>query len=182
MNIENYDKRMIVYHGTNATFDEFDIIKKGENTEYNNTIHGIFFTDKYENAKLFGERIIQAEITMHKTLDLRLEGIFNIKEQAGDIIEIVFGEKIGPEDALEKLNEDISLGEIADFYDALHSDYAADKLRSLGYDSIISNLGSGNDEYIVFNTSQIRQIDKNFEKPQLIQLNFNKINERRLSL
>nr|WP_315419624.1 hypothetical protein [uncultured Pedobacter sp.] len=182
MKIDHYDKKMIVYHGTNSKFDEFDINKRGENTEYDNTIHGIFFTDKYENAKLFGDRIIQAEITLHKTLDLRTEGIFNIKEQAADIMEILLEEKMDPEVALERLNEDISLGEIADFYDALHSDYVAEALRNAGYDSIISNLGSGNDEYIVFNTSQIRQIEKNFQKPQLIQLNFSKLNEKRLSL
>src|SRR5690606_7759861 len=72
----------IVYHGTDALFDRFDETKKGSNTGHSNTIHGFFFTEKKENAKLFGMRIIKARIVIKKVIDLTIHGIFSEKNQA----------------------------------------------------------------------------------------------------
>ena len=51
----------IVYHGTDAIFDRFDETKKGTNTGFANTIHGFFFTEKKENAALFGKRMFSIQ-------------------------------------------------------------------------------------------------------------------------
>lgn len=72
----------IVYHGTDAIFDRFDETKKGTNTGFPNTIHGFFFTEKEENAALFGKRIVKARIVIEKAIDLTIEGIFSEKNQA----------------------------------------------------------------------------------------------------
>ncbi|WP_118194272.1 ADP-ribosyltransferase-containing protein [Albibacterium indicum] len=148
----------VVYHGTNAEFDQFDLTKRGTNTGYPNTIHGLFFTEKVENASLFGKRIIKAIIVIEKAIDLTIHGIFSKKNQAPVIWEILTGEVLSEEDALTQLDENISLGEIADLYDALYSEESHQMLREAGYDGIISSLGNDELEYVVFDIFQICQI------------------------
>ena len=59
------------------------------------------------------------------------------------------------EDALTQLDENISLGELDDLYDALYSEESHHMLREAGYDGIISSLGNDELEYIVFTAEQI---------------------------
>ena len=99
----------IVYHGTDAIFDRFDETKKGSNTGFPNTIHGFFFTEKKENATLFGERIIKASIVIEKAIDLTIHGIFSEKDQAPLIWKILTDEVLSEEDALTQLDEMIVL-------------------------------------------------------------------------
>ncbi|TCK80943.1 ADP-ribosyltransferase-containing protein [Albibacterium bauzanense] len=146
----------IVYHGTDAIFDRFDETKKGSNTGFPNSIHGFFFTEKKEYATLFGKRIIKANIVIKKAIDLTVHGIFSERNQAPLIWEILTGEVLSEEDALIQLDENISLGEIDDLYDALNSEESHHSLKEAGYDGIISSLGNDEMEYIVFTTEQIR--------------------------
>lgn len=145
----------IVYHGTDARFDRFDETKKGTNTGFPNTIHGFFFTEKKENAALFGKRIIKAQIVIEKAIDLTIEGIFSEKKQASLIWEILTGEVLSEEDALTQLDENISLGELDELYDALDTEESNRALKEAGYNGIISSLGNDELEYIVFTTEQI---------------------------
>lgn len=148
----------IFYHGTNAVFTNFDISMKGSNTEWSNTVHGFFFADKIENALLFGERIIKARLSLKNPIDLRLESIFSIQSQASTIWEILTGEILSNEEALDTLNEEISLGELGDLWDALETEDANAILVEKGYDGIISSLGNDQIEYIVFTVDQIEQL------------------------
>lgn len=152
--------KKIVYHGTDALFDQFDATMKGSNTGYLNTIHGFFFTKKIENAALFGKRIIKARIVMGKAIDFTIHGIFSEENQAPIIWEILTGEVLSEKDALTQLDENISLGELGDLYDALHSEESHQMLRGAGYDGIISSLGKDELEYIVFDACQIRLISE----------------------
>jgi hypothetical protein len=145
----------ILYHGTDAIFDCFDETKKGTNTGFPNTIHGFFFTEKEENAALFGNRIIKARIVIEKAIDLTIEGIFSEKNQASLIWEILTGEVLSEEDALTQLDENISLGELDELYDALDTEDSHRALRKAGYNGIISSLGNDELEYIVFTAEQI---------------------------
>lgn len=146
----------ILYHGTNSLFDQFDLAFKGGNTQYRNTVHGFFFCEKPEHAAMFGTHILVASLAIEKPVDLRIQGIFNNKEQAPMLCEMAFGLKLSPAWALKKIDNYIGLGEIIEFYEMLNSVYAHEIFRHNGYDGIISDLGDNNNEYIVFDPSQIK--------------------------
>jgi hypothetical protein len=145
----------LFYHGTNASFKDFDLSKKGSNTGYRNTVHGFFFADKIENALLFGQRIITAKLVFKNPIDLRLQSIFTIESQASVIWEILSGEILTNTQALNTLNEEIGLGEIGDLWEALNTEEANELLKERGFDSIISSLGNEQNEYTVFSADQI---------------------------
>lgn len=65
---------------------------------------------------------------------------------------------LSEEDALTQLDENISLGELDELYDALNSEDCHHSLRNAGYDGIISSLGNDELEYIVFTAKQITLI------------------------
>jgi predicted ABC-type ATPase len=144
-----------VYHGTNKEFEKFDHGTKGSNTEGRNTFHGFFFSEKVQHTALFGERVIAAKINVMKPLDIRLNSIFKIEEQASDIYYILQGSRLSNKEALERLNDEIGLGEIDDVRDAFNMQESHDMMVELGYDCIISSLGDGEVEYIVFEPEQI---------------------------
>lgn len=156
-----------VYHATDAEFDEFDDDKKGTNTGFDNTIHGFFFAEKPENTEQFGKKtVIEANIYLKKPIDLRIDAIFNNKEQASTIAEILFDQKLGPQEALDLINQEIDLGEVADMREALNSKKANDILKQNGYDGIISDMGNNQVEYIVFDKEAIRIKSKNESNTQ----------------
>lgn len=148
------------YHGTDAKFKEFDLAFKGSNTGWDNCTHGIFFSDKINNAAMFGDRIIEAELTMRMSADLRLEEIFSNEKQASVLAEIIFGERLSNVKALERLNEEIGLGELGEMWDSLNTSDANELLKQHGYDSIISDMGDSNVEFIIFDTKQIQIISE----------------------
>lgn len=143
------------FHGTNADFDRFDEQYKGSNSGWNNTVHGFFFADKKENAKLFGKTIVEARLTALNLIDLRLPSIFNNVSQASVIWEILSGQKLNDRDALSTLEREIDFGEIVEMYELLNSKKANGAFVKAGYDGIISSLGDNENEYAVFKASQI---------------------------
>lgn len=148
----------IVYHGTNAHFDFFDLSFKGSNTGWANTIHGFFFTENIDHAKMFGDNILTCEIEIVKPLNIVLHQIFSIESQAAVIFEALSDRVLSPKKALKRLNEDIGLGEIGDLFDTLHSEDAHRIIRKYGYDGIISHFGNDHLEYIAFDPKQIKII------------------------
>ena len=149
----------LLYHGSYYDFNEFDDRFKRSSTGWENTLHGFFFADKVENALLFGPRVYTAAVSISKPLDLRIHGIFSSMEQASVICEVVFDRTLKPRAALSLLNREIDLGEIADLYDALNTEEANAHFKKSGYDGIISDLGDYQNEYIAFNTSQIKILE-----------------------
>lgn len=143
------------YHGTDESFERFEDHCRGSNSGWDNTVHGFFFADKKENALLFGETIITAHLDARKTLDLRLRSIFSVESQASLIWDIISGEQLDNRTALRTIYDEISLGELGDMWDGLNSDYGHERMVLAGYDSIVSSLGDGQLEYVVFNASQI---------------------------
>lgn len=145
----------VFFHGTNADFEKFDQQYKGSNTGWENTVHGFFFADKKENAKLFGDTIVEAHLTILNPIDLRLQSIFNDKSQASVIWEVLSGEQLTDRKALNILVRDIGLGEVAEMYDLLNSKEANEAFVKAGYDGVLSSLGNDETEYVVFKPSQI---------------------------
>ncbi|QDW27285.1 hypothetical protein FFJ24_021620 [Pedobacter sp. KBS0701] len=149
------DPKAIFYHGTDAHFEYFDHSFKGSNTGYDNTVHGFFFADKIENAQLFGNTIITANLDIKNPLDLRLHSIFNDQSQASTIWKILSGETLTGRKALQTINDEIGLGEIHEMYDYLHNEDANDIMIAEGYDGILSSLGNEQIEYVVFSATQV---------------------------
>ncbi|WP_028297927.1 hypothetical protein [Olivibacter sitiensis] len=160
------DPDAVFYHGTEAYFDRFEDSYRGSNTAWDNTVHGFFFADKKENALLFGDTIFTVNLTIQNPIDLRLHSIFDEEDQAPIIWEILTGEKLNSATALQNIYHEISLGEIGEMYDCLHSEDAHELMIAAGYDGIISSLGDDELEYVVFRASQINILS--IERPMSI--------------
>lgn len=146
------------YHGTPVSFSEFEDSYRGTNTGMENAILGFFFTDNVDVAKTFsGDEgfVIAVHLRMTKTLDLRTQSIFSKEDQASLIYQVMSGEALSPSSALEALNEEVGLGEIDDLKNALYEEEARLMMINEGYDSVVSDLGNGHVEYVVFNPEQI---------------------------
>ncbi|OYD43647.1 ADP-ribosyltransferase-containing protein [Sphingobacterium cellulitidis] len=149
------DPHAVFYDGTHAFFERFEDSFKGSSTAWDNTVHGFFFADKRENALLFGDTIITANLDVRNPKDLRLHSIFSDGSQASTIWEILSGDRLDNATALQTIYDEISLGEIGEMYDSLNSEDAHEIMIAAGYDGIVSNLGNQQVEYVVFNASQI---------------------------
>ncbi|MBL1410099.1 ADP-ribosyltransferase-containing protein [Sphingobacterium faecale] len=143
------------YHGTDALFDQFIDQYRGSNTAWDNTVHGFFFSEKQENALLFGDNIITANLDIRNPIDLRLHSIFSEENQASIIWEILTGEKLDDVKALQKINDEISLGELDEMRDGLNNEFAHDMMIAAGYDGCVSDFGDDQSEYVVFSAKQI---------------------------
>jgi hypothetical protein len=55
-------KTAIVYHGTNADFNEFDETKIGGKNQVNQYGEGWYFADTPEQARLYGDNVYTVEI------------------------------------------------------------------------------------------------------------------------
>lgn len=56
--VDEQGRPLVVYHGTNAQFDTFDISKAGNATNATNTTLGFFFTPHEDYAKTIGKKIM----------------------------------------------------------------------------------------------------------------------------
>ncbi|MGE8431520.1 hypothetical protein [Chryseobacterium joostei] len=149
-----------LYHGTNADFSEFSLEYLGHNTDWDNAQRGIHFTEEIGIAQLFGKRVLQCDVNLNKALNL--EEVFNLADQAPDIVNIIFEENIDdPDEALEFIDESIGLGEYLEFMEAFDSLDTINAFRERGYDHIISRFSREKVEYCVFAPSQITITNKN---------------------
>lgn len=160
------DPNAVFYHGTHAFFEHFEDSFRGSNTGWDNTVHGFFFADKRENALLFGDTIITANLDIRNPIDLRLHSIFSDESQASTIWEILTGEKLDNATALQTIYDEISLGELGEMRDGLNSEDAHEMMIAAGYDGVISDLGNEQMEYVAFRASQINllSIDRETSK------------------
>ncbi|HEY1048023.1 MAG TPA: strawberry notch C-terminal domain-containing protein, partial [Bacteroidia bacterium] len=160
--VDKNGKPLIVYHGTNQRFEKFDKLKKGSNTGWANTIYGFFFIEDKKLAENFavenggGDIIISAYLNIKKPIDLTVEGIFSLQDQAPTLAKIFFGKTLSPKKALQMIDDEIGLGEMDDLRDELNTERARQIIMKDGYDGIISNFGDNNKEYIAFEPEQIQ--------------------------
>lgn len=158
---------LVVYHGTTSEFSEFDPSKRGSNTGSANAYNGFFFIADESLARDFakkssgGDIVIPAYLSIQKPLRIITQDIFNNAEQASTLYEIISGERLDSEAALEALDEDIDIGNFSDIMDAIHSDAGMEIARRDGFDGIISDFGGGNPEYVAFYPSQIKSATSN---------------------
>lgn len=149
------DPHAVFYHGTHAFFERFEDSYRGSSTAWDNTVHGFFFADKRENALLFGDTIITANLHIKNPIDLRLHSIFSDESQASTIWEILTGDRLDNATALQTIYDEISLGELGEMRDGLNNEDAHEMMIAAGYDGILSDLGNEQVEYVVFRASQI---------------------------
>lgn len=166
--VDDKGKPLVVYHGTNAEFTEFDPEKRGENTGWDNAKVGFFFIADRRLAEEFaqetarGDRIIDAYLSIQNPLRLTTEDLFNNREQAPTLTEIFFGERIDdPDEALQSINDEIGLGEIGEIFESLGADWAKEIMERDGYDGVISHFGGGHLEYVAFYPEQIKSASNN---------------------
>lgn len=152
---QTIDPHGLFYHGTHAFFERFEDGFRGSNTAWYNTVHGFFFADKRENALLFGDTIITANLDIKNLIDLRQHSIFSDESQASTIWEILTGEVLDNGTALQTIYDEISLGELGEMRDGLNNEDAHEMMVAAGYDGILSDLGDGEVEYVAFRASQI---------------------------
>jgi len=148
----------VYYHGTNCDFIYFNPNRIGSNSEDDEIFKGYYFTDNIDDAKLFGEQIIKATLSLKKTIDLRTHSLFTLESQAADIWEIASGEVLTNAEALNKINEEIDMGELAEFSYLLTTEGANATIVNKGYDNIIQTFDYNKTEIIVFSSNQIQRI------------------------
>ena len=123
-----------VYHGTTATFDEFDLSKAGSATDNGMFGKGIYFTESRGEAYGYSK------------------GTGNIKEAYLDMKKpyIINGEKDIPK-------IDVPYETISDMKNSgeNYSNAFTKHLQDQGYDGVIDNM-SGVKQYVVFDTKSIR--------------------------
>lgn len=166
-----------VYHGTLETFDTFDPETVGQNTGWDNSRFGFFFSDAKSDVEDFvnntrtpGDhrpvQLKEAYLDIRKPLDLTTIGIFTKKEQAPLIVELLQGEKMTEDEALASLNENIDLGNFDEVFEAIYSSPENKRLmQERGYDGIISQFGKDEKgdvirEFVAFEPSQIKEIPR----------------------
>lgn len=109
-----------------------------------------------KDANVYGDRVIPVSLNVLNPVDLRTQSIFNNKAQASHLWCAVSYEVLSESEALDKINEEISLGEISDFKGELLTYDGAQTLEGLGYDAIISTVSfNHNIQVTLFHPSQI---------------------------
>lgn len=157
-----------LYHGTTQDFTEFSLDKAGSNTGAVDTKLGIFFIDDKNEAIDFVKmtnsdktpRIVEAYVDLSRPVDLTTDGIFKNKEQAIDLYEFMFGQRVASSDeALRLLNENLGIGEMIEF-EEVYNDRFVDFFKNRGYDGVLSTYGYKNNkeivETVVFDPNQIK--------------------------
>ncbi|MFS4474712.1 hypothetical protein [Chryseobacterium sp. T20] len=150
-----------LYHGTNSDFNEFSLGYLGQNTDRDNCLRGIHFTEEIGIAQLFGEKVYECEVHLKKCLNL--DDVFGCADQAPDIVNIVFEENISdPDEALEFIDESIGLGEYLEFMDAFDNQDILRSFKERGYDHIIAGFARDKVEYCIFDPANISILNKDF--------------------
>lgn len=144
--------KKILYNITADQVEDFQMDNR--NTNHFDKSHGFFFSDK---NLLQG---IKARVDLRNPIDLTLNGIFNKTQQAAFIWEVLMDERIENQMALQKLNDEIGLGEIGDVWGQLNSKDTVEKIKQNGYDGIISDITRDSLEYIVFRPEQFQLLTK----------------------
>lgn len=162
--VDEHGQPLTVYHGTDKAFESFSLDQLGRNTGFENTQLGFYFVADKTVAEHFasetsgGTNVVQAYLRIQKPLDLTIQGIFNNKDQAPTLWEAISQERLSPDQALESINEEIGLGEVAEMYEVLSSPQFKQIAQRDGYDGVISDFGAGYLQYCVFDATQIKVV------------------------
>ncbi len=146
-----------LYHGTNSSFENFSLEHCSENTSWNNTRMGVFLTNEFGIAQMFGEKVLHCQAEVSKPLDL--VGLFRNADQASDIVNIIFGETLTNNKALTFLNEELDLGSYSDFLESVYEREIIEEFMSLGYDHVIGRFSEDKLEICVFEPNNIKILD-----------------------
>ncbi|MFZ2486966.1 MAG: hypothetical protein WAZ19_02495 [Anaerolineae bacterium] len=168
--VDSNGEPMVVYHGTDASFTEFDINKKGSNTKAPDTKLGFFFAETNESAKLYGDNVLPVFLNIRSikesqnlveyynqenlvnTLKYYTNNFGDTKENLGDWISSYFalpkdysetdlkGRLSKEEDVLSKMNRPPNINET----DGLKTPMFKSKDKS---------------QYIAFNPNQVKLAD-----------------------
>lgn len=164
---------LVVHHGTTKDFCAFSAGQKGSNTEWDNTKFGFFFIEDKalahnfakENNNSNGEiKVIDAFLNVRNPIDIRLAAIFNNKNQAPTLVEILTNGDCGAhneDQAIAFLNEEIDLSNIGEIREYLVSYEAQLVILKDKFDGLISNFGGDNAEYAAFEPNQIKSASGN---------------------
>ncbi|OXR48137.1 hypothetical protein PuT2_14025 [Pusillimonas sp. T2] len=162
--VDTQGEPLMVYHGTNQQFSQFSKEHLGHNTGFDNTQLGFYFiADKTAAANFAletsgGARVIKAYLSIHNPLDLTVQGLFSNADQAPTIWEILSGERLAADQALEALNEEVGLGDLAEALQALSTSEAKLVFERDGFDGAVSRFGGDYLEYVAFKAEQIKVI------------------------
>ncbi|MDP4546475.1 LPD38 domain-containing protein [Marinobacter sp. MDS2] len=152
---------LVVYHGTNESFTEFDRGQLGKNTAWNDTRFGFYFADNQDAAAEFGSNLIPAYVAIEKPLRLTPNELFSNRAQAATVYEAMTGERLSPSDALSAINDEIGLGELSDALESLATEEGRSVIERDGYDGVISDMGDGTLQYAAFRPNQIKSATGN---------------------
>lgn len=169
--VDNNGKPLAMYHGTRKEFAQFDLNERSSNTGSGNTNLGFYFLSDSQLAAEFVEMtssidegdalVVKAYLSMSNPIYLKTPEFFTKKEQASTLYEIMSGEKLAPEEALEAINDGIGLGEYEEaILEVLCTEEARVIMTRDGFDGVISNYGNNIPEYCVFSPAQIKIINK----------------------
>lgn len=127
---------LVVYHGTELDFNEFNISRVGTSTDSGMWGQGFYFTDdiNYANRYAKNKKLLQCYLS--------IKNPYYIKNKI-DIPKI----KV-PEDTLDDLKNS----------DKNYSKIFTKLLKDKGYDGVIISL-NGNNEFVVYNSNQIKSIN-----------------------
>jgi len=157
------------YHGTDASFDKFDVSKLGTATGAKDTQLGIHFTDNKNIAKTFGKNLVEVKLDIKKPF--RIWDFIGRSEKYDELYKIMGGEKSGIDfDEFVGIMDDALAWDNTQFKEALLQKGVVERIRGAGYDSLIlphaetdilqaAQEGIKNvkgQEIIVFNPSQIK--------------------------
>lgn len=142
-----------LYHGTSTVFEEFSLEHATSNTGWSDSARGIYMTEDIGTAQIFGNIVMECNVTLEKELDLN--GIFSKPHQAVDIVKLLFLEELPKDEALQFLDDNISLGEIEDLYDAFSNRDIIEEFMKLGYTHTVGRFADNKDEYCIFSTHSI---------------------------
>ena len=168
--VDENGEPLVVYHGTNTSFTEFDNKKKGSSTKAPDTNLGFFFAESREQALRYGENVLPSFLNIRNlgatgnlvnyfaqknsinTLEYYRDNIDTVKENLGDFISSYWNlpKDFTIDDIQERINKEVEVlnrfGPIPDIS---------------GYDGLKTPMFKSKDvnQYIAFNSNQIKLAD-----------------------
>lgn len=151
--VDKNGEPLVVFHGTNADFSEFDKAKVGQSTDSGMYGDGFYFTNDSEYANHYAKN----GSVMPVCLKFRNPLIINEKNQIPQI--------------------DLKLETIEDMMnsDKKYSQAFRKKVISMGYDGVIDNISGNGRQYVAFEPTQIKSIHNkgtfNPDNPNILEKN-----------
>lgn len=162
--VDDSGQPRMVYQAVHEKFSEFSSGHLNVDELLRSTRFGFHFLDDKTVATHFscettgGGHILKAYLHIARPIDLTIQEIFNNQEQAAAIWEALSDEQLSSKQALERLNEEIDLGDVREMMESLDSPEAREVFERNGYDGVILPIGGGYMEYVAFSPEQIKLV------------------------